>query len=320
MGKSFHPFRRRNRRPPVLPPACLREAWRVARQVREADRAANLGAVLGLATSFLVSLGKMSRRRCRTVGLGVVRGLPTTPPASPGRIRPHGCRTAHPGVPTVSNRLPMTTWLGRHRVLVEFQVGRIRPVVWRRAVVVQPRQRLRARLRLLRRQPAHPRLPLQLARRPAAHQVPRPARALDKAQASKPVNRDRGSRLRRTRSASCRRNHLQLPRTPSLSRLPSKRPRQARGRALRPPLLEQRQAPAAQVRHPCHKHRLAPQPLRQARRPARRRLRRWVRLRRRPRPHPSLSRVRVPAVRVAQVSRRCRPTSSRTPLRRRRSR
>ncbi len=154
---------------------------------------------------------------------------------------------------------------------------------------------------------------------PAARQVPRLARELAKAPANKPVNRDRASRRRRTRSGSFRRSRWALRRLPRRWRLPNQPRKPAQRRAPRPRRVQPPAAPAA-VQRPSRRQLLAPQPHRQARRPARRRQRRWVRLRRRPRPHPSLSRVRVPAVRVVRVWRRCRPTSSRTPLRRRRSR
>lgn len=189
-------------------------------------------------------------------------------------------------------------------------------------VVARRRRRARARLRQRQRRLVRRQLRRVPAAPPAAHRDPRAAKALDKEQASQPASRVRAkaSRLPRTRSASYRPSRCPRRRMPFHSQRPSRPPRRARPRAPLLPQAGRRQAPAAEARHPSRRHRRAPQHRRPAHQPAPRRPLRWVRRRRHRRPLRSLNPAQAPAVRLVQVSHRCRPTSSRTPLRRRRSR
>lgn len=182
------------------------------------------------------------------------------------------------------------------------------------------RARVRRRRRL--RRPVHPRRRLPPVQPQAARQELQAARGRgSKGQANKaPASRAKASRLQRTRSVSCRHSRWPRRRMPFHSRRPSRPPRLAQRQARQRPLVGRRQAPAVEVRRPWHRPRQVLQRRRPALRPAPRRPLLWARRRRRRRPRRSLNPAQVPVLRVVQVSRRCRPTSSRTPLRRRLSR
>ncbi len=194
------------------------------------------------------------------------------------------------------------------------------------AAVAHRRQRVYVRARQGHRRRRRRQLRRVLAPPPAAHQDPRPVRARAKAPASQPASQPASRvkakvrRLPRAPSANCRRSRWPRRRMRFRSRRPSRPPRRAPGQARRRPQVGRRQAPAAEVLRPWHRPRQVPRRLPPALRPAPRRPLLWARRRRRRLPRRSLNPAQVPVLRAVRASRRCRPTSSRTPLRRRPSR
>lgn len=209
---------------------------------------------------------------------------------------------------------------GLHRVGPRTSLAEVPRQLRGHRVRVRHRQGLRRRgHRQLRRLPP---------RRRAARQELQAARGrgskgqANKAPASQPASRVRAKvrRLPRAPSANCRRSRWPRRLMPFHLQRPIRPPRQAQRQARRRPQVGRRQAAAAEVRRPWHRPRQVPQQLPPALRRAPRRPLLWARRRRRRLPRRSLNPAQVPVLRAVRASRRCRPTSSRTPLRRRPSR
>lgn len=323
-----HRLHHHNRRCPVLPLRGARrhQGCRAAGQAKER----HLGRVRDLGRIRPVSLRTTMERR--SAGLGRVQGLLRTVLVSKGRTRDRTCRTVVLGRGLASSGRRRSRNLA-NPLLVDLVLAPPQPMRLRPAAASTRRWGHRARVRRRRRQrrPVHLRRRLPPVQSQAAHQEPQAARgraskarakARAKAPASQPASRVRAKvrRLPRAPSANCRRSRWPRRLMPFHLQRPIRPPRQAQRQARRRPQVGRRQAAAAEVRRPWHRPRQVPQQLPPALRRAPRRPLLWARRRRRRLPRRSLNPAQVPVLRAVRASRRCRPTSSRTPLRRRPSR